>query len=66
MEKVKHGREAGGYGESPIHIFTPTDISQVRMTLQGEPERLIWRVSPVELYFIFDIDVAMLAFFMAS
>lgn len=36
------------------------------MTLQGEPERLIWRVSPVELYFIFDIDVAMLAFFMAS
>ncbi len=58
----KHGREAGGYGESPIHIFTRNDISQVRITLQDDIEPLVLRVSHVELYFFFDIDVAMLAF----
>lgn len=58
----KHGREAGGYGESPIHIFTRSDIQQVRITLHGEPQPLVLRVSHVELYFFFDIDVAMLAF----
>lgn len=58
----KHGRESGGYGESPIHIFTRSDINQVRITLQGEPQPLLLRVSHVELYFFFDIDVAMLAF----
>lgn len=58
----KHGREAGGYGESPIHIFTRNDIRQVRITFHGEHEPLVLRVSHVELYFFFDIDVAMLAF----
>lgn len=58
----KHGREAGGYGESPIHIFTRSDISQVRITLTGEAAPLLLRVSHIELYFFFDIDVAILAF----
>ncbi|MDP8566344.1 hypothetical protein [Methylophilus aquaticus] len=57
----KHGRESGGYGESPIHIFTRNDIREVRITLQGESDPLILRVSHIELYFFFDIDVAMLA-----
>lgn len=57
----KHGRESGGYGESPIHIFTRNDIREVRITLQGAPDPLILRVSHIELYFFFDIDVAMLA-----
>ena len=58
----KHGRESGGYGESPIHIFTRSDIQQVRITLQDSPTPVVLRVSHVELYFFFDIDVAMLAF----
>ena len=44
----KHGRESGGYGESPIHIFTRNDIREVRITLQGEaapltPKRFAYR-----------------------
>ncbi|MFD1122592.1 hypothetical protein ACFQ2T_08780 [Methylophilus flavus] len=58
----KHGRESGGYGESPIHIFTRTDIRQVRITLHDEPQPILLHVLHVELYFFFDIDVAMLAF----
>ena len=57
----KHGRESGGYGESPIHIFTRNDIREVRITLSGRAQPLTLRVSHIELYFFFDIDVAMLA-----
>lgn len=58
----RHGLEAGGYGESPIHIFTRSDIRQVRIKLHDEPESIVLKVSHVELYFFYDIDVAMLAF----
>jgi membrane protein YqaA with SNARE-associated domain len=57
----KHGRESGGYGESPIHIFSRNDIREVSITLQGQAESIRLRVSHIELYFFFDLDVAMLA-----
>ncbi len=57
----KHGRESGGYGESPIHIFSRSDISQVRITLKSEAEPITLKVAHIELYFFYDIDVAFLA-----
>jgi membrane protein YqaA with SNARE-associated domain len=57
----KHGGEAGGYGESPIHIFTRNDVTQVRVTLKNEAEPIVLKVSHIELYFFYDIDVAFLA-----
>lgn len=57
----KHGRESGGYGESPIHIFSRNDIREVRITLQAQDQPVTLRVSHIELYFFFDMDVAMLA-----
>lgn len=57
----KHGRASGGYGESPIHIFTRSDIRAVRITLDGDVQPLTLRVSHIELYFFFDMDVAMLS-----
>lgn len=57
----KHGREAGGYGESPIHIFTRSDVAQVRIHLKTNPEPIVLKVAHIELYFFYDIDVAFLA-----
>lgn len=57
----KHGRESGGYGESPLHIFSRSDVSQVRITLKNENEPILLKVAHIELYFFFDIDVAFLA-----
>lgn len=57
----KHGREAGGYGESPIHIFTRADVAQVRILLKTKPEPIVLKVAHIELYFFYDIDVAFLA-----
>jgi len=57
----KHGRESGGYGESPIHIFSRSDVKQVRITLKNEAEPITLKVGHIELYFFYDIDVAFLA-----
>jgi len=57
----KHGRESGGYGESPLHIFSRSDVTQVRITLKHEKEPIVLKVAHIELYFFFDIDVAFLA-----
>jgi hypothetical protein len=57
----KHGHAAGGYGESPLHIFSRQDIRAVRITLPEHATPLTLRVAHIELYFFFDIDVAMLA-----
>lgn len=56
----KHGRESGSYGESPIHIFSRSDVNQVRITLNHEQAPIVLRVAHIELYFFYDIDVAFL------
>lgn len=57
----KHGRESGGYGESPIHIFSRSDVNQVRITLDYDVAPIVLKVAHIELYFFYDIDVAFLA-----
>ena len=57
----KHGKQSGGYGESPIHIFTRNDVTQVRITLTDGTAPMLLKVTHIELYFFYDIDVAFLA-----
>jgi membrane protein YqaA with SNARE-associated domain len=57
----KHGRESGGYGESPLHIFSRSDVAQVRITLENNATPILLKVAHIELYFFYDIDVAFLA-----
>lgn len=50
-----------GYGESPMRVFRRTDIQQLRLTFDDEYSLLL-TVQHVDLYFYYDVDVAMLAF----
>jgi hypothetical protein len=57
------GRVVGRtYGESPITVMRRSDIAKVRVTLEAESEPVVLEVAHVDLYFFFDIDVALLAF----
>ncbi|MET0376393.1 MAG: hypothetical protein ABW128_19320 [Rhizorhabdus sp.] len=52
---------AGGYGASPIRVFRRNDVVRAAVTLRrGEPA-LMFEVARVELYFFYDIDLAILA-----
>jgi hypothetical protein len=49
------------YGESPIRVMRRTDIAQARVTLERGGTPIILTVAHVDLYFFFDIDIAILA-----
>lgn len=49
------------YGESPIRVMRRTDITQARVTLNKGDEPITLNVVHVDLYFFYDIDVAILA-----
>lgn len=56
------GRVVGRtYGESPITVMRRSDIAKVRVTLDPGSEPVVLDVAHVDLYFFFDIDVALLA-----
>ena len=50
-----------GYGESPIRLLRRHDVAQVRVTLSAGGPPILFNIAHVDLYFFFDIDVAMLA-----
>jgi hypothetical protein len=52
---------AHGYGESPMRVFRRSDIKQARLTF-ADGELLTLHVQHIDLYFYYDVDVAMLAF----
>ena len=54
------GKHSTGYGESPMHIFSRSDVAQVRITIQHNQEPITLQVAHTELYFFFDVDVAIL------
>jgi len=56
--RTTHGED--GYGRSPIRVFRRTDVAQVRMTFPGDSVPVLFDVARVELYFFYDIDVAIL------
>jgi hypothetical protein len=49
------------YGESPIRVMRRNDVKQARVTLDRGDTPLSLTVAHVDLYFFFDIDVAILA-----
>lgn len=50
-----------GYGESPIRVMRRRDIAALRVTLADHEVPVRFDVAHIDLYFFFDIDVAMLA-----
>jgi hypothetical protein len=53
--------DVGGYGHSPIRVFRRVDVAQARITFPGDPEPMLFGVAHVDLYFFYDIDIAILA-----
>lgn len=53
-------RQGGGYGASPIRVFRRTDVAKARITLSGGVPLEVGIVH-IDLYFFYDIDVAILA-----
>jgi len=57
------GRGAGdevGYGESPIKVFRRADIAQARVTFNRGEMPVLFDMAHVDLYFFFDLDIAIL------
>lgn len=50
----------GRFGRSPIHVFRRNDVAQARITLPGDPLPATFDVAHVDLYFFYDIDIAIL------
>ncbi|WP_028454786.1 hypothetical protein [Chitinilyticum litopenaei] len=60
-EGITEVADAASWGRSPMHVFRRTDIRTVRMSYK-DGARADFRVAHIDLYFFFDIDVAILAF----
>lgn len=54
------GEDGGSYGISPIHVFTRSDVRSARIKFGNDPEPVTFVVDHVDLYFFYDIDVAIL------
>ena len=54
------GADDGSYGSSPIHVYSRSDVSGVRIKFGDDPVAVSLAVDHVDLYFFYDIDVAIL------
>ena len=55
------GVHGGVVGESPIRVFRRSDVARVRLQYSGDgAQAMVFNVAHVDLYFFFDIDVAIL------
>ena len=54
------------YGESPIRVMRRNDVAKVRLTLSKGDAPVELRIVHVDLYFFFDIDIAILALEVAA
>lgn len=50
-----------GYGESPIRVMRRTDVAGLRVRLAPDGAEVRFGIAHVDLYFFYDIDIAMLA-----
>lgn len=57
--KTRHGKNA--YGASPIRVFRRRDVATARVTPRSGEPAIDLDVARVELYFFYDIDLAILA-----
>src|SRR5215471_7132345 len=53
--------DSRAFRESPIRVLRRSDIQQMRVTLRPDDAPLLFEIAHIDLYFFFDIDVAMLA-----
>ncbi|HSI21768.1 MAG TPA: hypothetical protein VK959_01985 [Methylophilaceae bacterium] len=58
-ESVRGDADAA-FGRSPIRVFSRSDIAQARVSYGDNPEPILLTVDHVDLYFFYDIDVAIL------
>jgi hypothetical protein len=49
------------YGESPIKVMRRTDVTRARVTLSRGAQPVELRIVHIDLYFFYDIDIAILA-----
>jgi hypothetical protein len=66
VQRFLYGESVGamagsGYGESPIKAFRRHDVAAVRMTFPDPEPPLLFRIAHVDLYFFYDLDIAILA-----
>ncbi len=66
VQRFLYGGELGrtrtdGYGESPMRVFRRTDIARVRVAFDDTPEPIEFEIAHVDLYFFYDLDIALLA-----
>ena len=52
--------ESKEFKRSPIHVFRRNDVVQARITLPGDPLPAILDIAHIDLYFFYDIDIAIL------
>lgn len=50
-----------GYADSPIRVLRRSDIHQVRVQLGRDDPASLFDIAHIDLYFFFDIDIAVLA-----
>jgi hypothetical protein len=58
--RAASGASTRGYGESPLRILRRRDVSRARLTF-GDGFQVTFDVQHIDLYFFYDVDVAMLA-----
>jgi hypothetical protein len=71
VQRFLYGQGVGkavrrSYGESPIRVIRRNDVAGVRLTLSRGDEPIEFQVVHVDLYFFFDIDIAILALEVAA
>lgn len=49
------------YGESPIRVLRREDVAKVRLLLERDKAPIELSIAHIDLYFFFDVDVALLA-----
>jgi hypothetical protein len=58
--EAKRAGVESGFGRSPIFVFTRDDVKRVRVRFSTEGEPVELRVSHTDLYFFYDLDMAVL------
>lgn len=66
VQRFLYGGELGrsrtdGYGESPMRVFRRTDIARLRVTFEAASAAIEFDIAHVDLYFFYDLDIALLA-----
>jgi hypothetical protein len=64
-DELGRGR-VGGYGESPMRVFRRGDIARLRAWYGEDPVPVVYDVAHVDLYFFYDLDVAILVIEIAA